>query len=1025
MTASIPPYAKLLADRIALEPVTLLIREATHNERAACTAVYEATLRDHVLMAVKNWRPGAKVKCRDKYKAKKEIKDLGPLPKKSLAEWHGNKDTLPGAYLKTVMWCIHRAREQGENDGEAANHSDKDDEDVDLEGSFDTVDETGAESNPSVNPKKLRRSWVDDECDCKFEVTIRDISLAEKVEYIAITVVDGQHDHTCGTEKAGLAPLTPEDENYLIMSLFVHGGDCDAVWNKVLAPMINKADSSTIFSRLLRLKPKDLKRFARTRGLDGQIDHGKADFEKMLNTVKDWIARGDNAAAKLPGQTSEEAIGLVPDAANYLTKEDLFVYVQTSFQVALLERFGTCMATDATYAVVSYGRVKLICLHVTSYGEATIDERGFNTAFVLTTAERAEVHAAIVAQTIARTGNRWKPRILMTDMAFAAINGWKKFFPDIQPLWCVFHVWQAIRKLVYKQPRPKDMDEPTFKSTRKKVIAGFLAIISPDHEMPWEEFDSRICTLRDFLWGNDLSEIAIALDRYNANKLRWAPPARRDVVNTVFGPRAPLPMLAVSNNSLERFFGVLKYVLLKGRNAYHFSALLEIWWINQARIRSDAWAVGIDVRSMLELAPQGILNCDTASQLSELNERLDDEIVAGLTAVDNPVGDDSIVKSEEDEDTVADLQGEFNCKPSTSGDGIVQSTVSSSALAPIFARVVADDRKSRGSVNVDPHSIAIQSLRETIVRGKNQLDAFLSWAEASIGTQSYSPTFLNVISTAARVVDSMASKLESGSSVQVESTTAQIGVPSFQKFRPQRENYGPDPQVLTEEILSACSANLEKQEKAVHEFDDDDENTLEAYDNLVGRLVMDAAFMERVRVNMTKGSCQSFPALRHWLLCNTKVRLVAVLHIVLQQTSATINWVKSRLIADIISVIEDKLAKVEDEVRVELERDVVDVARLLEPYQPFGQMSLVYPSGSLVVLRSNAVDNYGEPCLTPTNNVLGWVLAKGMTSVCCVEIPLAKLVWSNFGEKLKDVADLTARATAPAAEATRVYGRDS
>ena len=128
------------------------------------------------------------------------------------------------------------------------------------------------------------------------------------------------------------------------------------------------------------------------------------------------------------------------------------------------------------------------------------------------------------------------------------------------------------------------MTQADFSHFRGHLIREIKDLISPPAgtTLTWDEFNERAEVVRLLLWAFGLTELATSWEQYLARKDKWAPPARREAVDEAFGSGSPLPMLAVSNNSVERFFGVLKYILLGGKSALTICALVKVWIIHGA-----------------------------------------------------------------------------------------------------------------------------------------------------------------------------------------------------------------------------------------------------------------------------------------------------------------------------------------------------------------------------------------------------------------------------------------------------------
>jgi MULE transposase domain len=299
---------------------------------------------------------------------------------------------------------------------------------------------------------------------------------------------------------------------------------------------------------------------------------------------------GATVAFKEPGCSVNHPNTIVDASAKtFLLDDDLFIFGMERIHGRLLKRYGKVVSTDATHAVFSYGNIKLIVVMVTSFSSnIVVRERGFPVAFALTTSEREDVHKAIVAHLRAAVPD-WEPELLMSDMAFAAYNAWKAFFPNLRWLWCVFHVWQAwIRRLKQLQ-RPDGVERDDWSRLKGSLIKAIKELISPkqEHSFTPEHFEKTCDLIVRLMWLHGLDETADCFEGYVKNASRWAPFERRAAVLEVFGSWKRMPMLAMSNNPLEAFFGVVKYTLLDGKSGRTVVAFLEIWRLYEGRLFSN------------------------------------------------------------------------------------------------------------------------------------------------------------------------------------------------------------------------------------------------------------------------------------------------------------------------------------------------------------------------------------------------------------------------------------------------------
>jgi hypothetical protein len=95
-----------------------------------------------------------------------------------------------------------------------------------------------------------------------------------------------------------------------------------------------------------------------------------------------------------------------PGAEELLEDQDMFVIMGSKLGIALAAECGDITAIDATFKPLTYGRIKLIVVTVTSHdmdittsdtdASRGVKQRGHATFLALVTSEREDVQAAIV-----------------------------------------------------------------------------------------------------------------------------------------------------------------------------------------------------------------------------------------------------------------------------------------------------------------------------------------------------------------------------------------------------------------------------------------------------------------------------------------------------------------------------------------------------------------------------------------------------------------------------------------------------
>ena len=446
-------------------------------------------------------------------------------------------------------------------------------------------------------PKSKRRSYVVKSSEanaepCPFAFVVRNFDEGISL----LTFAKGHHVHNCEGKNSHYLPYTAEEKLFFLRGV-MRCGSVKAFHDEVLVPRSNEA-----FARGTAIRKMDImdlpaaQKLAQELGVDLSVKAGENDFDRVRESLVQHRCEGATIAFKLSGWTCKHAKAIVhPSAEEFLQPDDLFILLSTRMQLELLSELGTMAATDGTHSIFKYNNIKVIVVLVTSFTrERTMKERGFPVCVVLTTSEREDIHKAIVAHLLASVPT-WRPQLLMTDMAFSAFNAWVAFFPGLHWLWCVFHVLQAWLKRLRTIARPDWISKDDWSTLKGFLIREIKDLISPKDGslMSQSEYECRCAIVSSVLWINQLKDLASSWDSYVSNANRWSPPARRKVVEEVFSTSEHMPMLAKSNNCLEAFFGVLKYFVLDGRpleTATEFFNLLNLY---QARIVRNVVLYGV------------------------------------------------------------------------------------------------------------------------------------------------------------------------------------------------------------------------------------------------------------------------------------------------------------------------------------------------------------------------------------------------------------------------------------------------
>ena len=326
-----------------------------------------------------------------------------------------------------------------------------------------------------------RETHIHADCPCKFGCTFR--FFADRPLFL-VCFEFGEHIHTCSRERDYLLPIRPSERMLLFRRLLEHRS-AKAFFDKEFPALLkDRANKGVVQSSFDRMTFREIRNFAIKFKIDEKVpSQGEEDFAAVRGLLLEQQTKhGAIIAFKPPGYSTSDSRVILPESLKpLLTKDDLFIFLMTPLQKALLREFGVMVATDGTHSVFSYNNIKLISVHVTSFqpGQTSVTERGFPVAIVLVTSERESIHTCI-ASILSASVPEWKPRLLMTDMAFSAYNGWSKLFPDLKWLWCVFHVWQAWIRRLRSMPNGGGFDKDTWSHVTCITCTGQTAGIFED-----------------------------------------------------------------------------------------------------------------------------------------------------------------------------------------------------------------------------------------------------------------------------------------------------------------------------------------------------------------------------------------------------------------------------------------------------------------------------------------------------------------------------------------------------------------
>lgn len=939
---------------------------------------------------------------------------LGELTPGCLDGHHKQKKVLPPCTSFERFCCVHnnltRKRNKDGNDSENVEKNE-----------IASADAAG--NDPRTTPGDVRTHVRKDGTVCELQVEVRklkaELSASSKVvPYVAVTL--DASECSCPEMLQHRRRLTSAEREYLIKEFLKHGSPKE-VFEKAIAPLVNGEDVKTFsVARLLKMLEPELKRFATAQGLDTGTRQGAEDFTATRTLLEQMKSEGATVAFKLPGEDPAQCQLLPAEAKKFLKTSDLFVYVSTEVQSKLVDTFGDCVATDGTHAVFSYDNVKVIAVNVSSYcQDPTVTERGFPVALAITTSEREDIHKAIVACLLSNTKKSWKPKLLMSDMAFAAFNAWKEFFPSLVWFWCVFHVWQAWHRKVKQTPRPKDMSQDDFVHLKGHILREMLFLISPPegHNLTWEEFDSRSSKLLKVMWGTGLTDLAESLELYLLRKEKWAPPARRAAVDLAFGTGMPVPKFAVSNNSLESFFCFLKYKLLGGKSAKTMKAFLDMWKLHDARIKINILKANINLRLLFvdgevpQIVDQSAEDFEPSSVMDVIYQEIEafnfgDGSMTALQdeALDEEkeISNDEALEATEQRQFLDEAAGWSAEKPDLLDEELDENldlkrhdaetnAPSSSSLSgatrliPLVdgTNIDARDRRSRPALRSAVDTVNTQ-LCQSISRAENALARLRVWQ--SEHSEHFRDEKLRLVSQIDKFERLVAAGVSLDTAVDVEA----LGPGPVRRFVKQVNNYGSS--VVPESVVMASeNAMFKSKRRRVEKSSTPLEE--ESFDDFSKPLLDSAGFEDAVRIAKEGATHTNYAALRAQLRKNNVVRkraIASALFGLATSTRVKKNEVIDKIVAEVARVFR---------LPVEAESLVGDVGKLRS------NQDQVAFQGELICLKLNSTNNVGDPAVTACKNLVGWI--RRGDELFQVEVEESRIIWGQLELKQIGSTSLT------------------
>jgi hypothetical protein len=869
----------------------------------------------------------------------KRLVKLGEYPKDLCGKEYSNKNkALPPALKASTYWC------------------------------------QATDMNPNYERSQKRDTHIEPDSSCFFTVIEHTLSVGDITLF---TVGKDRHEHKCECLKKHLLPLTAEQKLFFVKGVIMCGSVEEFHKNVLVEMALNCLRENRRPNRLEVMTLPEAEKLARTLNISNKTRQGQEDFAHVRELLIELQSEGSTVAFKEPGCSVHHSKTILAASAKaFLRDEDLFIFAMTKLQAQLLTKYGKMVSTDGTHAVFAYGNIKLIVVMVTSFSSRSeVKERGFPVGFALTTSEREDVHKAIVAHLLTAVPT-WKPELLMTDMAFGAYNAWYTFFPDLEWLWCVFHVWQAWIKRLRRAQRPEGVGKDEWSILKGHLIRALKELIAPkvNPTMSFDEFRQTCSLVVNLMWFHGLDEMANCFETYMKNESRWAPPARRATVQRVFGSCERMPKLAKSNNPLEAFFGVLKYDLLDGKCVRTVESFLDIWRIYQARLFSNV--AKSHVLNDLELQqiprPANSDAIDPFEVEDEREQRAEDDAVEG---------DD--FEEIDDETNGEDNQQEASGHPES------------------------DDLDDFEAANRRQLLRTLASEKELMKRALETLSSVVEAAVINVGTEGiYRLRMLRRSLETTLVVGRAAIELD-GSTVEMLSRVA-----APVAFVRQSANFGASaPASLMLSVSQAVAqtsmtapggdsqgasqdaADYSRLHKSKKRKKSASERSLASTERpfceFAAEKLADETAATRIAV-AKKRACESgMPLLKIALNANIKTRIRALsLDVYKVRFPASIS--KSDLISRLLVSIQSCLPQLPEDVA----QNVADI----------GIVHTASPSvavGEVVYLRENATNNDGERCVVACESLAGWI-ARDSYFVFIDTLNLRDISWGRLSEKSQE-----------------------
>jgi hypothetical protein len=849
--------------------------------------------------------------------------------------------------------------------------------------------------HPSHQPTSERASYVDKQgAGCSLGCAMRKFADHGK---ILLTFHYQAHEHTCTTFNDHLLPLRKGEMTFIVLGLIKYE-TAKVFYEKAFGPMVvSRQEKKVRRSRFDVLTLPELERTARKLGLSTVARQGVEDIEQVRLFLLARQAEGDTVIFKPPGLSVDHpSVILHEDARPYVKTADCLFLVMSKVQREVLAALGIMVATDGTHAIFSYTNVKIIAVTVTSFKPGTkLRERGFPVALAMTNSEREDIQRAVVI-TLRRAVPEWKPKLLMTDMAFSAFNAWSAEFPDLVWLWCVFHVWQAWIRRLKNVSNPGGFSKAEWSEIKGHLIRAVKDAICPKvKDITMEQWVQTCSNVSKLLWFCGVVEIAECWDLYVTRADRWALPKRWEAIRRLFGDLDELPMLARSNNVTEAFFNVLKYHILDGKSLKTFIQFLTIWTAYAPRLLSNL--ARANVLHFLETsadAPAALAADEEMEALEEDLERDEDDLIAGVgEAVDEaPEGEEdlSLIYAQSAEASLRNkqdqLREEFE-KLKAMFDAFLPP-----ADAPPLAAEITDSllRQVRGSISLieavnhgASHGLPLAPPSQPFIRQEFNYDSTsFETAKARLEAE------MNLGPPAQPRAPHRVALTAPSAEAACVSASSQSGSVAGSLAAPPAA--GNTPAADLSDLKNADMSSLHKQKKVKLGGNEGDINVAALpeipFTTFVGKLLVNAAAEAKIKEAQHQAKGSGMPALRAALAMNTKVRIFSVFKAILRED------LPNKTKAEMIAIALGRLAS-----KVQL---TPDIAAELADLGLVHTASDTLQAGELVLLRSNSIASTGEACVAACQNICGWVV-RDTVPIFCDYIDTCIIYWGRLVERRK------------------------